>query len=421
VRRWYLGAALRRPCGTLILALMALVAAPAGAQTPPPPGPLALQATAGETGWIAFTVSAQPGSTVRIREYAGEHSVRVATIKADATGTAAKPHALPWLCTRRTRRFVAFGTGPDGRGATAEAQVGTPACDHRLALRARGARTGRPLTVTVVDRWKAGAVTGRVCLGAKNCHAVRLRRGRAQGAVRLRPQRPGRRRLTLTVPGAPRTARRIRVRGAPRRLTVLATGDSMIQIIDGFLARRLERPGRRVISDAHISTGISKPGMLNWPAHATGTSHRLHPDATVVFLGANDGFPIGGAQCCGPAWVKGYARRAGAMMSTYARHGAGTVYWLTLPVPRRPAFKPIYRAVNRALRRAARRHPGAVRLVDLNPVFSPHGRFQASITWHGRTRVVRQADGVHLNVAGASIAATIIMRAMRHDGLIGAR
>ncbi len=31
---------------------------------------------------------------------------------------------------------------------------------------------------------------------------------------------------------------------------------------------------------------------------------------------------------------------------------------------------------------------------------------------------VRQGDGVHLNVAGASIAATLIIKAMRRDGVI---
>ena len=45
---------------------------------------------------------------------------------------------------------------------------------------------------------------------------------------------------------------------------VLATGDSMIQIIDSFLERRLERRrGVRVVSDARISTGLSKAFLLN--------------------------------------------------------------------------------------------------------------------------------------------------------------
>ena len=65
------------------------------------------------------------------------------------------------------------------------------------------------------------------------------------------------------------------VRPASRRLRVLATGDSMIQIIDGDLKRRLARRGPiSVRSDAHISTGISKPFMFNWQAHARASRPR---------------------------------------------------------------------------------------------------------------------------------------------------
>jgi hypothetical protein len=78
----------------------------------------------------------------------------------------------------------------------------------------------------------------------------------------------------------------------------------------------------------------------------------------------------------------------------------------------------VFRGVNAALRLAAKRHPGEVHLVDLGRTFTPGGEFRQSIRWHGRTVSVRQADGVHLNVAGASIAATLVIRAMRRDGVI---
>jgi len=114
--------------------------------------------------------------------------------------------------------------------------------------------------------------------------------------------------------------------------TVLATGDSTIQYIDSFLATRLERRRRvRVLSDARVSTGLSKPSLLNWPRHASAQMHRHRPRVTVISLGANDGFRIGRARCCGRAWRIAYARRARRMMRTYSRRGAGRVYWLLLP------------------------------------------------------------------------------------------
>jgi hypothetical protein len=208
------------------------------------------------------------------------------------------------------------------------------------------------------------------------------------------------------------------------RLRVLATGDSMIQIIDSFLAQRLGALGPVSLkSDAHISTGIAKPWMLDWVRHSRSSARSYRPDATVVMLGANDGYAMptpSGAQapCCGQAWVGEYARRARSMMRAYARGGAGRVYWLLLPMPRPRVFRAIFRPVNRALRRAARAYPGVVHLVDLPRTLTPGGRFRQRMRWRGRLVTVRQGDGVHLSVDGASIAATLVIRAMRRAGAV---
>jgi hypothetical protein len=225
--------------------------------------------------------------------------------------------------------------------------------------------------------------------------------------------------------GAPRERDIAHVRPHSGTLRLLATGDSMIQIIDADLQRRLAARGPiKVRSDAHISTGISKPFMFNWVKHARASARSVHPDVTVMFLGANDGFPMGTpsgakAPCCNKAWVAEYARRAKAMMRSYARGGSGTVYWLLLPAPRSKRFASVFGPVNRALRAAAGSFPGVVHLVDLGATFTPGGRFRQTMRWEGHTVTVRQPDGVHLSVAGASIASTLIIRRMRRDGLLG--
>jgi hypothetical protein len=198
----------------------------------------------------------------------------------------------------------------------------------------------------------------------------------------------------------------------------------MIQIVDGFLKRRLERPHRvRVLSDARISTGLSKPLLLDWPRLAQQQVKRLRPRATGVFIGANDGFPMRNPAgqnvgCCGGPWVIEYARRAQKMMRTYLFSGRGRVYWLLLPQARGGFFRRVFPAVNAALRRAARPLGKKVRLIQLNRVFTPGGRFQQFITWHGRRVDARQKDGVHLSVQGASIAASYVIRRMRGDHVL---
>jgi lysophospholipase L1-like esterase len=200
------------------------------------------------------------------------------------------------------------------------------------------------------------------------------------------------------------------------RLRLLATGDSMIQIVDSYLEQRLERRrGTMVRSDAHIGSAISNPGKLDWPRKARGQSSGFKPDVTVVFLGANDGFPLGGVRCCEDAWVAAYAERVEAMMRSYLRGGRSYVYWLTLPVPKRASFVPIYSRVNVAIKRAAERVGAGVRVIDIARVFTPGGRFRQSITFRGKTINARQPDGVHLSTAGASVAATLVIDRLRAD------
>ena len=123
----------------------------------------------------------------------------------------------------------------------------------------------------------------------------------------------------------------------------------MIQVVNGLLVRRLaRRPGRTVRSEAHVSSGITKPSLLDWVRHAQAQAARFKPDVTVVFLGANDGFPLptpSGASvaCCAEAWVAAYARRVEATMLSLLR--------------------------------------GGVRVIDLTRVFTPGGRFRQTIAF----------------------------------------
>ncbi len=393
----------------------ALAVAPARAQAPG----LLLQATDDHPGRIALVVAGPPATVVTLSEVTGVPTA-VGVVTLDAAGQATVPRAADWRCSERTRRFHAEGAD----GLAADAAVRTPGCAdrYRAAVRPVHPRVGRPVTVHVTDTFRLGGVRATACARGparvRRCGRLRLREDETRAAVRLRLPRAGAWRLAVEVGGRRRARERVRVRPPDRHRSLLATGDSMIQIVDGFLKRRLASDKVGVRSDARISTGLSKPSMFDWPRHAKAQARSLHPDVTVMFIGANDGFPFGSTQCCGGAWVKAYARRASAMMATYARHGAGSVYWNLLPAPRGARFRRVFVAVNHALRIAARRHPGLFRLVDLPKTFTPGYRFRQTIRWHASTVSVRQDDGVHLNAEGASIAATLIIRQMHRDGVL---
>lgn len=209
--------------------------------------------------------------------------------------------------------------------------------------------------------------------------------------------------------GAPAAAKR-----GLRKL--LVTGDSMSQPLDSVLARRLAGgEATQVIRDAHVGTGISKSGLVDWGKLSARQAGRLSPDAVVVFIGANEGFPIAGAKCCGPAWAAAYATRVRTMMNTYRRDGEARVYWLTLPLPRDPDRIEIARAVNAAVHTAAAPYRAQVRVLDMTTLFTPDGRYRAAMPVDGENKLVREPDGIHLNETGSELAASVVQRALGAD------
>jgi hypothetical protein len=202
----------------------------------------------------------------------------------------------------------------------------------------------------------------------------------------------------------------------PRLRTLLVTGDSLSVPLDDDLSRRLA-PAVRVIRDPHIGTGISSDFLLDWRAEARAQVRRDHPDAVVMFIGANDGFPLtgpGGVQvaCCDRSWEALYAQRVRAIAEAYLRGRAARVYWLTLPAQRDPARERVAVVVNAAISSALAPLRGRAWIIDTVPIFSPGGRWRSSISIGGRPTVVRAPDGIHLNAAGSSLLAGLVQHSL---------
>ena len=208
----------------------------------------------------------------------------------------------------------------------------------------------------------------------------------------------------------------------PRALhTVLVTGDSMSMPLDLEVARGLAgRGGVKVVRDPHLGTGVSKSGFVDWGKLSADQVRRKHPDAVVVFIGANEGFDMPGpggrrVVCCGPDWAAVYAFRVRRMMNTYRQRGAARVYWLTLPFPRLGKRQQIARAVNASIDVASVPYRAQVRVLDMVPIFTPGGRYRDAMTVGGRKQIVREPDGIHLNGTGSHLAAGVVLSAIRRD------
>jgi lysophospholipase L1-like esterase len=202
--------------------------------------------------------------------------------------------------------------------------------------------------------------------------------------------------------------------------TMLVTGDSMSEPLDQDLAQALEPQGTHVIQDPHIGTGISSTLLVDWGKLSTYQVKQYHPNAVVVFIGANDAYSMpgpGGKQvnCCGAEWATIYAQRVRLMMNTYRQAGVARVYWLTLPTPRDSARAKISQVVNAAIEVASEPWRNQVRIIDTVPVFTPGNQYRDSMLINGQPTIVRQSDGIHLNDAGSSLAAQVVLAAVDKD------
>jgi lysophospholipase L1-like esterase len=203
---------------------------------------------------------------------------------------------------------------------------------------------------------------------------------------------------------------------------LLVTGDSLSTPLDIEIARKLadQGAGVQVTRDPHLATGISNTGLVDWGQLSSSQAANDHPDAVVLFIGANEGYPMPGANgahvsCCGPAWEAIFRSRVGQMMDNYLRAGAQRIYWLTVPTQRDPARKPIADAVNQAIEQAAAERGAPVRVVDLQPTFTPGDSYRDSIEIEGKQTIVRESDGIHLNEEGSSVAGDLVLDAVNRD------
>jgi lysophospholipase L1-like esterase len=201
--------------------------------------------------------------------------------------------------------------------------------------------------------------------------------------------------------------------------TLLVTGDSLSQPLDVEMARRLSGDAR-VVRDPHVGTGISKSIIVDWGKLSAAQVKKDRPDAVVVFIGANEGFPMKGpdgrdVDCCGAPYAAIYATRVRQMMNTYRRAGAARVYWITLPFPRDPDRQEVARAVNAAIVVAAQPWRAQVRVLDTVPIFTPGGRYRDAMDVGGQEKIVRESDGIHLNATGSSVLADALVPLIERD------
>ena len=377
-----------------------------------------LAATATRLGVIDLHFTDAFGVPVDFFECVGDRAIKLGTRSKAASTLTQLWAATTWRCGRLVRHFAATATRPDGfvRGI---ASIRTRSCAHRFDVTVPARVAPRGLArIRIADRWHVGGARTKLCVARPGallaCKPVVFRSGATQTRA-VRVTKRGRWRVELRVAGHT-TRATIAVGVAPAAATaplptLLATGDSMMDGLSGFLSDELGDE-RNVVSEVEPGIGISHSDAFQ--PMAVRLVKRLRPQTTVVAIGANEGWPMQGAdgaqhECCDDEWVAEYTRRVRRTMQTLGR-----VFWLTLVGPKEARRVPIFAAVNTAILRAAEGLPD-VRIVRMDQVFTPDG-YQESISYDGRTVRVREPDGIHLNIAGNEIAAREVVKAIRAAG-----
>lgn len=213
----------------------------------------------------------------------------------------------------------------------------------------------------------------------------------------------------------------LRVPSARHPLRLLVTGDSLTGYLGPVLVQDAAAVGPVMGSvDTHNGTGLTRPDFVDWSLVARQQMARYNPDAVVVMIGGNDfqnmTLPNGQFFQAGtPAWTREYQRRAEVCMRIWAQGGTRRVYWLSMPPARDPAWAHDDNQINIALQRAARAVPGAEYLNILGPVTN-HGKYTDYVyNGHGQPILVREPDGVHLNLEGSTIVAQEVLPVLEHD------
>ncbi|HXT38374.1 MAG TPA: DUF459 domain-containing protein [Chloroflexota bacterium] len=207
-------------------------------------------------------------------------------------------------------------------------------------------------------------------------------------------------------------------------LRLLVTGDSLTGYLGPILINEAASAGPvRGFVDTHNGTGLTRPDFVDWSLVAQQQVAAYHPDAVVVMMGGNDfqnmTLPNGAFFQAGtPAWTKEYERRAAICMRIWSQGGKSRVYWLSMPPARDPSWAYDDGKINVALEAAAALVPGAEYVNILGPV-TKAGHYTDFIYDHGQAVLIREVDGVHLNVAGSTIVANEMLTRLEREWRFG--
>jgi hypothetical protein len=213
-----------------------------------------------------------------------------------------------------------------------------------------------------------------------------------------------------------------RLRFSPtNKLRLWAGGDSLGDFPGTSLINAVsDNPAIDVVApvDAHISTGLARPEVFNWPAAVQDVMDSLRPGAIVISLGSNDnqamtGDGSNGASFGSSDWRAEYSRRVGGLMDEVVKTGR-TLFWIGVPIVRQDNKLESYQYINAVFQEQAALRPGRVVYIDTyNLMKGPGGSYSDYLpNSSGDLVLARAPDGTHYTRFGADKIAALIVGKM---------
>lgn len=202
---------------------------------------------------------------------------------------------------------------------------------------------------------------------------------------------------------------------APKVERVLLVGDSAMQAgLGTALERELEQVGRaKVLRFAQQATGLCRPDKFDWEKKLPQLMADFHPQLAIAEWGNNDNQALFGtngkvlAKFGTPEWDKAYAARVSRAVKLLSEGGCAVVV-LGLPNMRDRQTANQALRINKVLAEAVA-GAGGTYLPTWELTTGPDGKYLPAIEWNGKTRAMREGDGVHLSAHGAGYVAAKLL------------
>jgi hypothetical protein len=198
-------------------------------------------------------------------------------------------------------------------------------------------------------------------------------------------------------------------------------GDSLAEGLSAALQEAFSGDSRlQVQRGRHRLQGVLRDEFDEEVRAIEGNLARLPVHIAVVAVGLWDRNswrpPQGGRRAAvgSEEWKAEYGRRVDRLMRTLKQKGAA-VYWVGLPILRRPDASDDMQMINELVRERA--YVNSQRFIDVFAQFADeHGGYSAyGPDLEGKARLLREADGVHFTQAGYRKLAHFVERELRRD------